>query len=419
MEHLDTVVIGAGVSGLAAAAFRGERATVFERDSSIGGYCKTIKQDGFVWDYSGHFFHFRVPWVEAWLRERMAGQDIRKVAKRSFISYGGARLDFPFQSNIHQLPLPEFLECLHDVYFAQRAAPAAGPPANFKEMLMRRFGNGICEKFLIPYNEKLYATDLGRLDPDAMGRFFPKAQLDDIVRSMRSAADTTYNSTFIYPAGGAIEFVNAIASRLRPGAVFLDEGIEEIQLEARVVRTSRGRELGFRHLISSAPLPSLLRAARLSVDDTWTCNQVLVFNLGFDSKGPDDIHWLYVPSPERVFYRVGFYDNIFATARMSLYVEIGLRQGEQPDVPALRARVLKDLAAEGIVTTQKLVSEHAVIMNPAYVHLTARSNAEVVRLRAELAHHGVHSIGRYGGWTYCSIEDNILEAKEVTDALGD
>jgi len=28
----------------------------------------------------------------------------------------------------------------------------------------------------------------------------------------------------------------------------------------------------------------------------------------------------------------------------------------------------------------------------------------------------VSTIGRYGSWTYCSIEDNILEAKEV--ALG-
>jgi hypothetical protein len=25
----------------------------------------------------------------------------------------------------------------------------------------------------------------------------------------------------------------------------------------------------------------------------------------------------------------------------------------------------------------------------------------------------VHSIGRYGGWTYCSIEDNIVEARTL------
>ncbi len=52
-------------------------------------------------------------------------------------------------------------------------------------MLYARFGRSIAEKFLIPYNEKLYACDLAALDRDAMGRFFPHADLTDIVRNMR------------------------------------------------------------------------------------------------------------------------------------------------------------------------------------------------------------------------------------------
>ena len=27
----------------------------------------------------------------------------------------------------------------------------------------------------------------------------------------------------------------------------------------------------------------------------------------------------------------------------------------------------------------------------------------------------IYSIGRYGSWTYCSIEDNILEARELAE----
>ena len=52
-------------------------------------------------------------------------------------------------------------------------------------------------------------------------------------------------------------------------------------------------------------------------------------------------------------------------------------------------------------------------MDPAYVHITRTSMAEVARLREALRAHGVHSIGRYGGWTYCSIEDNIVEARAL------
>ena len=51
------IVIGAGVSGLSYSNFTKNDYLILEGDSEIGGYCKSIKQDGFVWDYSGHFFH--------------------------------------------------------------------------------------------------------------------------------------------------------------------------------------------------------------------------------------------------------------------------------------------------------------------------------------------------------------------------
>src|SRR5215216_7143149 len=205
MESVRTVVVGAGISGLSIAAFARDRdVLVLEADTEIGGYCKTAKKEGFTWDYSGHFFHFRHPEIEAWLRARMDGQLVRTVQRRAFIRYAGRLIDFPFQKNIHQLPQHEFVECLHDLYFADAQAPtrgetprvSAGDEANFKDMLYGRFGRAISEKFLIPYNEKLYACDLAALDKDAMGRFFPHANLTEIVRGMRSREDVGYNATF-------------------------------------------------------------------------------------------------------------------------------------------------------------------------------------------------------------------------------
>ncbi len=419
MKNVQTVIIGAGMSGLATAAALGKGAdlVVLDRDTEIGGYCKTVKKDGFVWDYSGHFFHFKHPEIERFLVERMPGQNIRKVIKKSFISYGGKQIDFPFQKNIHQLPQQDFIDCLHDLYFARTAPAGSLPETNFKEMLYARFGRSIAEKFLIPYNEKLYATDLSTLDRDAMGRFFPHADLNDIIRNMKQADNASYNATFTYPEGGAIEYVNAIASEVEPSAIRLSEGVTGIDLEKKVVRTTKG-EYHFERLVSSAPFPALLQLCGLPVEPgVFTWNQVLVFNLGFDAKGPKDTHWVYFPDRALPFYRVGFYDNIFDTDRMSLYVELGSPNGAKVDLAALREGVLAGLKREGIVTTQKLVAEHSVLMNPAYVHITQRSNAEVARLKAQLAKAGVHSIGRYGGWTYCSIEDNIVEARALVAQL--
>ena len=106
-----------------------------------------------------------------------------------------------------------------------------------------------------------------------------------------------------------------------------------------------------------------------------------------------------------------------APDRMSLYVEIGAPHHAALDVDALRARVLGDLRHEGIVTDHELVASHHVVLDPAYCHITRASLAETARLRAELAAHGVYSVGRYGGWTYCSIEDNLVETRELARRL--
>lgn len=419
MQDVETLIIGAGISGLATAAALGRGADVvlLERDDAIGGYCKTVRQAGFTWDYSGHFFHFKRPDIEAWLRARMPGQTVRTVQKRSFIAWGDGRIDFPFQKNIHQLPKSDFIDCLVDLYFARAPGMPPMPESNFKQMLYARFGRSIAEKFLIPYNEKLYATDLGALEPDAMGRFFPQADLTDVIRNMKAPNNASYNATFIYPDGGAISFAQALASEVEPGSIHLSEGVARIGVDARVVHTSRGA-YRYRRLVTSAPFPSLLDMCGLPVDDDWAWNQVLVFNLGFDAKGPDDVHWLYFPQRDLPFYRVGFYDNIFGTSRMSLYVERGFEKGASVDVEAALEATMEGLRRAGIVTTQSLVASHHVVMNPAYVHITGRSKAEVPRLKAHLEAHGVYSIGRYGSWTYCSIEDNIVEARSLLTRLG-
>jgi protoporphyrinogen oxidase len=420
VEAADIVVIGAGASGLGFANWYRElhpasRVLVLESDSEPGGYCKTIAQDGFVWDYSGHFFHFKNPAIESWLRARMPGQEIRTVVKQSAIRYAGLDIDFPFQKNIHQLPKDEFLECLVDLYFRPAGDDA---PSSFKEMLYRRLGTAITEKFLRPYNEKLYATDLDRLDPDAMGRFFPHADIPDIIANMRPGAkDGGYNATFTYPEGGAIQYIHALLSGLAPGTVSCDEPVLSIDLGAREVVTPK-RRIRFRSVVSSAPLPALARMCGVAHDPSvFTSNQVLVFNLGFDRKGPRGIHWMYFPDRAVSFYRVGWYDNIFDTDRMSLYVEIGAPHGATFDVDALRARVLHDLVREGIVTDHELVSHHHVVLDPAYVHITKASLHETQRVRDGLALAGVHSVGRYGGWTYCSIEDNLLETQALARTI--
>lgn len=410
------VIVGAGVSGLAYAGFSKNECLLLEKDAEIGGYCKTIKWGDFVWDYSGHFFHFRDTFLEDYICRNMVHDDIRYCEKHTQIFYRQKYIDFPFQKNIHQLDLDEFIDCLYDLF-----TTTGNDYFTFKQMLYAKFGQSIAEKFLIPYNEKLYACDLNRLDVDAMGRFFPYADKEEIIRNFKKTNNNSYNSHFTYPRGGAIEYVKSLASYIGKSNICLNECVKSIDVTEKTIKTDK-RELKYDNLISTMPFPLLMQCCSMEYDtDIYSWNKVLVFNLGFDKKGKDVFNnWIYVPSKDFCFYRVGYYDNIFATKNMSLYVELGFgKNTDVIDVEYYKEKVLDDLKKAGIITDHKLIASHFVIMDPAYVHITKESIRDVEEKKKVLARNNIYSIGRYGSWTYCSIEDNILEAKALMERLSD
>ncbi len=408
------LIIGAGISGISYANFTKNEYLLVEKEKEAGGYCRTIKRNNFVWDYSGHFFHFQHPELKEFVCKNIEPSSLRQVEKRTQIYYNGKYVDFPFQKNIHQLDKEEFIDCLYDLFSSEH-----GDVTSFKDMVYANLGKSIAEKFLVPYNEKLYACDLNTLDMNAMGRFFPKADKEDIIRNFRSQDNSSYNSFFTYPEGGAVEYVSSLLSNVAPNKVCLEEKLVNIDIEKKIAFTNT-RELKYDRLISTMPLPLLLDMCKLEYrKDAFSCNKVLVFNLGFDTKGNDQTSsWVYVPEKEYIFYRFGYYDNIMGTGRMSLYVEIGFPENAELEKEGVYLeQVLDGLKRMGVITTQKLVDYEMILMNPAYVHISKNGIEETLRCKRMLAEKDIYSIGRYGSWTYCSIEDNILEAKELASSL--
>lgn len=406
------IVVGAGVTGLSYAMFAKERdILVVEKESTVGGYCRTTVRNNFVWDYSGHFFHFQDPEIKSLVLENMDKNELVDVVKQTKIKYKNLLVDYPFQKNIHQLDKEELLDCLYDLFVS-----VPNSYSNFLEMLYCKFGKSIAEKFLIPYNEKLYACNLNTLDKDAMGRFFPYADREDIIQNFRKADNTSYNGRFVYSRKGAIAYVHSILSRLNQHKIKLNAEVKHINPVEHKLVLSSGEEFCYDRLISTLPFPVLLEKSGIGYDRTiYSWNQVLVFNLGFDTKGTDQTnHWLYFPEKKYSFYRVGFYDNILGSDQMSLYVELGFNKDTKINPHEWLGKVLKDLKETEIITEdQTLIDYESIIMNPAYVHINSASIQDVLEKKKVLEQHNIYSIGRYGSWTYCSIEDNIKEAREL------
>ncbi len=415
VKHL---IVGAGISGLTFANYCDDY-LILEKEPQVGGYCRTIKQNGFVWDYAGHFFHFKTQEFKERFVDEVPAEEIIVQDKCTKIHYKGDLIDYPFQTNIHQLPKEEFIDCLYDLFQKEEKADYE----NFLDMLYGKFGKSITEKFLKPYNEKLYATDLTALDKDAMGRFFPYADKEAIIANMKAGKDTSYNNSFLYPKGGADTFIKILESKLDPRRILLNDGLAALDLENRIATTESGKTIHFETLINTIPLNLLLpMIGEQALAEELSYNQVLVFNLGFNKKSPlTEEHWLYIPDQTCNYYRIGFYDNILDQDRLSMYIEIGYPKDAvitQEEIDRQLARTLENLQKQGITDEETVLTDHvSLVMNPAYVHINGETDPKIKALFSRLAEKGIYSIGRYGGWTYCSMEDCMLEARELANKV--
>ena len=408
------LILGAGISGLAfASKIKNNDYIIIEKEETAGGLCRTHKVDGYTWDFAGHFFHFKNEETKKFFEPALGDKKCIKQRKNTKIYIDGKYIDYPFQRNIHQLDKKDFIDCLYHLYFRKEKANYD----SFKDMLLGKFGEGICNRFLIPYNEKLYACDLNNLDKDAMGRFFPYADVEDIIRNMKESNSNSYNDIFEYPVEGAqtvIEFLEQLVERNK---LKLDEKVTSIDRYRKVVNTNKV-EYEYQYLINTIPFNQFIDLCKIKLINKLSWNKVLVFNIGFDLPSLDkSIHWIYYPDRSINFYRVGFYNNILLQDKLSIYVEIGYSQNQNVDINKEFEITLYNLKKCGLIKDHKVISYEPIVIDPAYVHIAKKNIDEVNKTISQLNEADIYTLGRYGAWTYCSMEDCYMAAIDLAENL--
>lgn len=422
MEHTKYLIIGAGITGLNFARnVKDSDYMIIEKNSTIGGLCRTHYSGEYVWDHAGHFFHFSDQSLKSFFDKKLDRDALVECIKNTKIIYKYDYIDYPFQKNIHQLSKDEFIECLYDLYFKNTKESFE----DFEDMLYAKFGVGITEKFLKPYNEKLYACSLKTLDTGAMGRFFPYADIQDVIKNMKQSEDTSYNNNFEYPKKGAQVFINALASDLEEDRILLSTKVVSIDTANKVLKVSKNEmvfDISYDYLINTMPFNIFANLVDIpTTGHGISYNQVLVFNIGFDNAMEDtSSHWIYFPEKKYCFYRVGFYNNILSQKNGSLYVELGFDENHifsDSEIKGYFEKTIEDLKNCGILKNQQVVDYESIVINPAYVHITEEGRRFVQEAMETLAKSNVYSIGRYGAWTYCSMEDSMIQANKLADMI--
>lgn len=421
-KTIENLIIGAGLSGLSFAYFnKRDDYLIIEKDNTPGGYCRTIPNNTYVWDYAGHFYHFRKDKYKRLFESLVDESEIIRQNKETKIYYKGKLIDYPFQTNIHQLDKEEFIECLYDLFVKDQNLAYR----DFLEMLYAKFGRSITEKFLRPYNEKLYATDLKKLDKDAMGRFFPYADIEAIIRNMKEKRTKTYNDEFLYIKKGTGVFVDRLFEKINRDKVLFDTSVVEIDIHRKIVITSNGQTIRYKNLINTMPFNQFLKFSNINNElyQNLSYNKVLVLNLGFNKNLPKSSdymgqHWVYFPDKNLNFYRIGFYSNILNSNKLNVYVEIGFSKDQDINIEKELDDTLEGMKRVGILDEKNSLADKSIIvMDPAYVHISTKEDLEVQKLQKNLEEYGVYNLGRYGKWTYNSMEDCMSLADDLAQRL--
>lgn len=415
-----TVVLGAGLAGLAATHFGGPGVRAYEATGRVGGLCATDHIRGFAFDQAGHLLHVRTSQVRE-LVHRLLPNKLRLVARDARIHLAGREVRYPFQANLFGLSPEVKAVALHD-YLAAAQTPRK-KTGNFAEWARQQFGETMARLFFEPYNRKLWTVPPEELTVDWMGAYVPRPDLARVIRGAFQDVPQGggYNDTFWYPVRGGIEqLASALAGSGKQ--VMLNAAATGIDLRRRTVEINGHGTVSWKKLISTLPLPVLAARCRSlppGVREAVTrlrANSVLVVNLGIRRARPHPAHWVYFPEHKFSFYRVGFPSNFGRVAPAgcgSLYAEVALPAGTGWDQrKSIASRVRRDLKMAGILSARdKVMVEHLQYLPYAYVIYDQDYQAARKRVLEYLERQGVASIGRYGQWEYSAMEDAILAGK--------
>lgn len=425
----ETVILGAGLSGLSTAYHLGEGYVLFEKESEPGGMARSIHKDGYIFDYDGHLLHFRNDYTFKLISELLSG-NIASHKRDAWIYSKDTFTRYPFQANLYGLPGSVVKDCLIGFIKAKLASSGKkGLNNDFETWTRRTFGNGIAEHFMLPYNRKFWTIEPGELTCEWLDGFVPVPALEDVVIGAMSPnlKPYGYNSDFWYPVkGGISELAEAFSNKIRntsfnKNAVAIDQFRREIIFEDSTIKK-------FKNLISTIPLPelfNLLTNVPPRVKEAFLrlrFTSILALNFGIRKDNITDRHWIYYPEREQVFYRVGFSSNFSKNTappgRTSIYAEISYPGNTQIDRDSMISAAIRDLKKLGIISDDKDI-EICMPIDIKYGYVIYDSNRIQATqvIKDYLKRFNISSIGRYGGWSYMSMEDVILQGKETAECL--
>jgi protoporphyrinogen oxidase len=436
---MDIGILGGGISGLVTASRLTASTEVLEADDRPGGLARTFGTDGFYSDVGGHIMFSKDAEALSTMIEAL-GENVHQRRRANVIAFDGAMVKYPFENGLSGLPnKQDVLECLEGFVRAwaqQQAAPnAPSGDQHLGDWCLRLFGPGIANKYLIPYNRKIWKRDVTELSTEWVDRV-PMPPLTDVLKSAIGIETEGYvhQLYFHYPKVGGIEaLARAFAAQVVARGHRLTLGFRA----SGIRRSDRGwvvtdgkEEREYRRLVSTIPILPMLQmlpevpSEVLSAAKSLAYNSLRVVLVGVAKPDLDQYTAVYVPDERSIYHRVCF-NNAFSPSMApqgasSVSVEITCKPGDHIhdlDDETLGERVVSDLARDGLVARKDVVVRHVHREKYAYVVYDHGYTARVKVVRDYLDSLGIEIAGRFAEYRYVNMDACVRRALDLAKSL--
>jgi protoporphyrinogen oxidase len=421
-ERASIVILGAGPTGLGAARRLTELGVddwlLLEASGYPGGLAASFADDaGFTWDVGGHVQFSHYEYFDRAMDDLLGPDGWLTHERESWVWVRGRFVPYPFQNNVRLLPPGDAEKCLHGLVDITQSPRQR--PENFAEWMEAKFGSGICDVFMRPYNFKVWAHPPELMSASWVGERVAVTDLRRVLSNIVHERDDVSwgpNNTFRFPKrGGTGSVWRACAARLPQDRVRLGWRAARISLDDMTVTTSHGHRIACDKIISTMPLDQLVVVADRSDLAPIARAGLLrsasnIFGIGLRGRPPESLSkkcWMYFPEGNCPFYRVTVFSNYSPNnvpkpeEQWSLMAEVS----ESPHKPVDRG-LLQDAVIDGAIATGLIDSRESIVSlwqhraEYGYPIPSIGRDSALSELLPALDCRGVLSRGRFGAWKY-------------------
>lgn len=402
-------IIGGGISGLTIANLLVDKhkITLFEAKSNVGGIAKTRKINGLTYHPTGgHCFNSKYEDVLDFVFQIMPRNKWNKIERKSSIIFKNNIIPYPIEYSIKNIAKFDLdLACDITADYLSCNGEAAN---NLHDWFINNFGKRLALEYLIPYNTKIWNTDLKYMAPDWVSDKIPMPDKKSFIKSLiAESSDSMPHRFFYYPkSNDQNELIENLLSKIesnvryntrvdsitKTGSEWLINNNESFDA---VISTIPMNVLP--NIINSCPFEIIRAASELKYNKVTT--------MMWENDGTIDDTWTYIPDSGNRSHRHIHIGNFMIPKQKTTIVEV---IGEVTYEEMLHVGKEVDYLKNPLAYN---VSEHAyVVFDKEYSH-----NVRIIS--QYLNKIGLFNLGRFGEWEYYNMDVCMKSAFELCEKI--